>query len=90
LETPEIDDDLTLATTDDRPGQVHSTKKTYTASLATQPGSIVRVYEPAKKEEEILPQAANDTSEDTYVRKLAPEIDFEFVDEPIIELSSYY
>jgi len=90
LETPEKDDDLNVNQPDERPTQVHSTDRTYTASLAFQQGSTVRVCESAKEEEEIQLQAASETSEDTRIVEFAPEIDFEFGDEPIIELSSYY
>jgi len=70
LEMPERDDDLIL-TTDDRPGQLHSTNRTYTACLAIQLGSTVGVCEPAKGED-IQPQAVIDTSEDTPVVEAAP------------------
>jgi len=77
-----------LETTDDRPVQVRSTYKTYKAGLATQPDSTVRACElDAKK---IQPQTAIETSCDTPEVLLAPEIDFEFGEEPTIELSSYY
>jgi len=88
LEMPEIDDDV-VETTEDRLGQVYSTDRTYTASLAIQQGSIVRACESAKDEDKEQ-QAAIDTSEDTRVLEVAPEIEFEFGDELIIELSSYY
>jgi len=85
FELPEIDDDV-LATTDDRPGHVHSTYKTYKAGLATQPDSIVRACEGDARDNQ--PQAAIETSCDTREGLLAPEIEFEFGEEPTIELSS--
>jgi len=88
LEVPKGDEDL-VETTKGRPGLVYSTDRTYTASLAIQQGSTVRACESAKDKSK-EPQAAIDTSEDTGVVEVAPEIEFEFRDEPIIELSSYY
>jgi len=85
FELPEIDDDV-LATTDDRPGQVHSTYKTYKAGLATQPDSTVHACEADVRD--IQPQAAIETSCDTREVLLAPEIEFEFGEVPTIELSS--
>jgi len=83
-----IDDDV-IETTEDRPGQIYSTDRTYTANLAIQPDSTGCACESAK-DEDIEPQAAIDTSEDTRVVEAVPEIEFEFGDEPIIELSSCY
>jgi len=88
LEIPKIDDTV-LATTEDRPGQVYSTNGTCTASLAIQPNSTARACEPVKGEDKET-QAAIDTIKDTCVVEVAPDIKFEFGDEPIIELSSYY
>jgi len=87
LEIPEIYDDDT-ETTDDRRGQAHSTNETYKAGLATQPDSTVRAHAPENIERE--PQAAIETSEDTRAVEAAPDIEFEFSDEPIIEISRYY
>jgi len=83
LETPEADDD-----TDDRPGQVHSTTETYKAhSAAAHLDSNVCALEPNEGNPQL---PAIETSCDTREVLLAPEIEFEFGDEPIIELSSYY
>jgi len=87
LETPEEEEDV-IYTTDNRPGQADSTDETYKAGLATQPDSTVRARVPEVTEIQL--QAAIDTSEDTRIIEAAPEIEFEFGDEPIIELSSYY
>jgi len=88
LETTEGDEDI-ISTTDDRPGQVYSTDRTYKAGLTTQSDSTVRACDSAKDECK-KPQAAIDTSEDTRIVEVASEIEFEIGDEPIIELSSYY
>jgi len=83
LETPEEDDDP-----DDKPGKVHSTTETYKAySAAAHLDSDVCALE---SEEERLQLPAIETSCDTREVLLVPEIDFEFGDEPIIEISSYY
>jgi len=87
FELPEVDDDIT-ETTDDRPGEAHSTYEAYTACLVNQQDSTVRVREPESTE--TRPQAAIDTSEDTRIVKIAPDIEFDFGDEPIIEISRYY
>jgi len=87
LEAPE-EDDVVTEIPDDRPGQAHATEDTYKAGLATQPDSNVRGHEPESIES--TPQAAIDTSEDTPTVEAAPEVEIEFGDEPIIELSSYY
>jgi len=61
LETPEEDEDV-ISTTDDRPGQAHSTDETYKAGLVTQPNSTVCARGPEVIE--IQAQAAIDTSEE--------------------------
>jgi len=72
---------------DDRLGQVHSTE-IYNAHLAAaHQDSDVSAQE---LETEKLQSQAIDTSCDLREVLLAPEIDFEFGDEPIIEISSYY
>jgi len=85
LEAPEEDDDVTEIP-DNRPGQAHATDETYEAGLATQPDSSVCAQVPETRE--ILPQAAVETSEDTRTVEAAPDIEFDFGDEPTIEISS--
>jgi len=87
LEEPEGDEG-DVSTTDDRPGQAHATDEIYKAGLATQPDSNVRGHVPEMRE--TPPQAAVDTSEDTRIVEITPDIEFEFGDEPVIEISRYY
>jgi len=87
LEKPEGDED-DISTTDDRPGQAHATCETYKAGLATQPDSNVRGNVPEMKE--TPPQAAVDTSEDTRIVEITPDIEFKFGNEPVIKNSRYY
>jgi len=87
LEEPEVDEN-DVPTTDDRPGQAHSTYEAYRACLVKQPDSTVRVREPESTE--TPPQAAIDTSEDTRIVEAAPDIEIEFGDEPVIEIARYY
>jgi len=77
LETPE--DDYIPRTTDDMPGQAHSTLTIDAGDLANEPYAI-----------DSAPQAAIDTREDNIVVEAAQEIDIEFGDEPVIELASYF
>jgi len=80
LTTPEKDYD-TGETTDDMPGQAHTTSQVDAQGLAN---------EPDETESTTQPQAALDNCELTCEIEAAPEIDIEFGDEPSIELSSYY
>jgi len=81
LEAPEADDDLIMNTPDDKPGQVHTTE-TYKAHLAAaHQDSDVFAQKPEEKK---LQLQAIDTSCDTREVLLAPEIEIEFGDEPII------
>jgi len=70
-----------VETTNDRPGQVHSTYETYRAGLATQPNSTVQACKPDAKAREIQPQAAIETRDDTREVVLVSEIEFEFGEE---------
>jgi len=73
IETPE--DDYIPGTTDNMPGQAHSTQTIDAGDLANEPNAI-----------DSAPQAAIDTREDNLVVEAA-EIDIEFGDEPAIELA---
>jgi len=75
--------------TDDRSNWTHWTYETDTAYLSVeQLDSNIRARE-QEKEEQVLPQATN-SSDDTREVLMTPEIDFNFCDEPIIELASFY
>jgi len=78
LATPEEDYDLG-ETTDDKPTQVHATNPVDAKDLANEPETISSTQ-----------QATTETSEDNIVVEAVPEIDFEFGDEPAIELAMYY
>jgi len=77
LATPEEDDDLNE--TDDKPTQAHTTAPLDAEDLANEPERI-----------NSTPQVATETSEDSIILEAIPEIDFEFGDEPAIELAVYY
>jgi len=77
LAIPEEDYDLD-ETTEDRPTQAHTTAPIDAEDLANEPEIISST-----------PQAAIETSEDNILVEAIPEIDFEFGDEPAIELAIY-
>jgi len=78
LATPDEHDDLNEPT-DDKPAQAHETTPLDAGDLANRPEII-----------NLIPQADIETSEGNLVVEAAPEIDFEFRDEPFIELAIYY
>jgi len=80
LEVPEEDYELT-ETTEEMPGQAHATPAIDAGDLANEPD-----------DKESAPQPAIDSCEDTRIVEPGPEIDIEieFGNEPIIELSSCY
>jgi len=77
LATPEEDDDLNK--TDDKPTQAHTTALIDAEDLANESEIISST-----------PQAATETIEDNIVLEAILDIDFEFGDEPAIELATYY
>jgi len=77
LANPEEDDDLNE--TDDKPTQAHKDVPIDAEDLANEPELISS-----------KPQVATETSEDNIVVEAIPEIEFEFGDEPAIELAIYY
>jgi len=87
LEVPEADDDLILTNPDDRPGQVHTTEISNAHLAAAHHNSDVSAQE--LETDKLQPQAI-ELSCDTCEVLLVPDIEFEFGDEPIIEISSYY
>jgi len=78
LTTPEEDYHLD-ETTDENPTQAHTTAPIDAEDLANEPELISSTL-----------QAATETSEDNIVLEAIPDIDFEFGDEPAIELAIYY
>jgi len=77
LEIPE--EDYILETTNDMPGQAHSTPAIDAGDLANVPDAT-----------RSAPQAAVENRENICIVEDAPEINFEFGDEPIIKLASCY
>jgi len=77
-ESPETDDEYTT-TTDDKPGQAHSTPPVDVSDLANEPQA-----------DNQAPQASIETSGYTIIVETVPEIEFEFGSEPVIEQSSFY
>jgi len=77
LEIPE--DDSIPGNTNDKPGQAHTTPAIHAGDLANEPETT-----------NSAPQAAIETSEDNIILADIPEIDFEFREEPTIELTSFY
>jgi len=78
LATPEEDYDPD-ETTENMPTQAHSANPIDAKDRANEPETISST-----------PQAATETSEDNIVVEAIPKIDFEFGDEPAIELAMYY
>jgi len=78
LEIPEEDADFT-ETPDDKPIQAHSNPTIATGDLASEPEKTAST-----------PQASIETREDTRSVEAVKDIEIEFGDEPIIELSSCY
>jgi len=77
LKIPE--DDSIPGNTDDKPGQAHTTPAIDAGDLANEPETI-----------NSAPQAAIKTREDIIILAGIPEIEFEFGEEPTIELTSFY